>query len=409
MPVFVACYLTSTIVLSLIFHFGFHDAWLSTNYYVVYFVPGCVLALLVLGGEAKRRGGRIVGNAAVLSGAALILLSWLANPLLPDLTMLSSWGFWLAVAAVPAGAALTSRRPAAASAALVGGAVLVSMCLYQDPFLLQICVGQPRALVEWDVYRGAIFLQQFVNANVRTKQAIGFWYNGEPVEPWKLLNSIQSMYLAEYSRLFRLGSAGMPQIDEQFRGRIAELPFVVLLGIADTETNEGLAALEAAQIPFREVKRTHFEGQEWGFTAVLVDVKPPRSLLFNIPTASLWSENGAILSSLADGLRVITAASPWTYSLVGRVGAEQHRVHGPVVARVRLLVEQGAVGVAISSLGNNSSLIRREDGLQAGTELREVYLAIPDASAAEQLIIQNESLDGPSRVVVYSVDVLRLN
>ncbi len=70
---------------------------------------------------------------------------------------------------------------------------------------------------------------------------------------------------------------------------------------------------------------------------------------------------------------------------------------------------QGAVGVAISSLGNNSSLIRREDGLQAGTELREVYLAIPDASAAEQLIIQNESLDGPSRVVVYSVDVLRLN
>ncbi len=79
--VLVACYLASTIFLSLIFHFGFHDAWLSIPFYVVYFVPGCVLALLVLGGEAKRRGGRIFGNAAVLSGAVLILLSWLANPL----------------------------------------------------------------------------------------------------------------------------------------------------------------------------------------------------------------------------------------------------------------------------------------------------------------------------------------
>ena len=170
----VVSYLTSIICFSLVLHFGFHDAWLATPYYISYFLPGCVLTIVVLAGEAERHGGRIFGNAAVYGGTGFILFAWFAHPLLPDPAILSSWSLWLTVAAVIVGAALTTQYAAAASLVLVAGAVLLSLCLYQNSFY-DIRIWSSRADAEWDVYHGAILLEQFVDAersNERSRQVL---------------------------------------------------------------------------------------------------------------------------------------------------------------------------------------------------------------------------------------------
>ena len=86
--VLAATYLTSIVGFSLILHFGLHDASLSLPWYTVYFVPGCVVALIALAGEAERRGGPIFGTVAVYCGAGLILIWWVAYPILPHLESL---------------------------------------------------------------------------------------------------------------------------------------------------------------------------------------------------------------------------------------------------------------------------------------------------------------------------------
>ena len=404
-------YLASIICLSLIFHFYLHSFWLSVPYYTIYFLPGCVLVLIVLGGEAERRGGRILGGAAVHIGTGLILLSWLALPDLPRFAIASSFYFWLMVAAVTVGAAV-ALRCAAASVVLVAGASLLSLCLYQN-YAYEIRTASPeRTKSEWDVFRGAIFLQQFVNANVRPSQSVGFWYSNKQEPRWQWLNSVQSMFLWNYTRVFSPSkdNPGMPLVDEQFRSAVAEYRFVVLLGLSDAETNLGLSALEAAKLPFREVKRTHFQGQLWGYTAVLIEMKPRTTtvgpLLFDVPIARLEPANDASISSLGNGLRLVTAARQWSYSLTGPLLPEQGSVQGAVVVRVRLQVEEGKVGVAVSSVAGR---LIREFGVETRTELQEVYLDIPDVSAADLLIIRNQSPSGPSRAAVYSVDVFQPN
>ena len=57
-------------------------------------------------------------------------------------------------------------------------------------------------------------------------------------------------------------------------------------------------------------------------------------------------------------------------------------------------------------IGNASKLVR-EISVNAAPSMEDVYLSLPDVSAAEYLFIRNKSADGPSRVVVHSVDVLR--
>lgn len=414
--VFVVCYLASIIGLSLILHFGFHDASLSLAHYISYFVPGSVLALIVLGGAIERHGQRIL----VLGGAGLILLGWLAHPFLPHLNITESWYFWLVVAAVTVAAAAALHRVAAVSVVLLAGAVLLTSSLFQAASqFYDIRDSRSESKLEWDLYRGAIFLQQFVNPHVPPlARSIGFWYSNKEELPWAFLNSIQSVYLWQITRVLPASSdaPGMPLVDEQTRSGIAARRFVILLGLSDAETNSGLAALEAADLPFREVSRAHFEGQLWGYTAVLIEMKSsgttPALLLFNIPLSRLEldpmaARDGRIfLSPGGDELRLITAARQWTNSLRVRLPPLLASVRGEVILRVRLKVVEGTLGVHVATKGN---AVLNSDVVVDITEEREkeVYLKIPDASAAEWLFIRNESPDGQSRAVVLSVDVLQ--
>jgi hypothetical protein len=428
--VLAATYLTSIVGFSLILHFGLHDASLSLPWYTVYFVPGCVVALIALAGEAERRGGPIFGTVAVYCGAGLILIWWVAYPILPHLESSSSFYSWLVVAgATAAAAAAVALRRAIASAVLVAGVVLLSMSLYQYGFYQIRTVSSAEQATEWDVYRGAVFLQQFVNANVRPNQSVGFWYTGDMGSS---LNSVQSVYLWDYTRVFPPQSPGMPLVDAQFRDRVANgmIPLMhpvtslILLGVSDAETDSGLTALRASGLDLHEiqVKRAHFQGHSWGYTAVLVEMNRPNMtvgpLVADVPLASLDADhavslsidgfkpiNGASVLLHADGLLVTTASPQWSYSLVGQLRSSLQVVHQPVVVRMLLRVEEGAIGIGVSSRDNVSNLIRREDGIEAGADLREVCLYVSDPSAADLLIIQNESNKGPSRTELHSADV----
>ena len=128
--VFGACHLGAVILLSLISQFAFHDSWMSVQFYRTYFVPGSVFALIVIGGEAQRYGGRILGSAALYCGSMLIVLLWVALPVLPHLEIESGWSLWLALAFATIIAARVLYRTAAASVVLVAGSVLLSQCFY---------------------------------------------------------------------------------------------------------------------------------------------------------------------------------------------------------------------------------------------------------------------------------------
>ena len=199
---------------------------------------------------------------------------------------------------------------------------------------------------------------------------------------------------------------------------------LILLGVSDTETDSGLTALRASGLDLHEiqVKRAHFQGHSWGYTAVLVEMNRPNMtvgpLVADVPLASLDADhavslsidgfkpiNGASILLHADGLLVTTASPQWSYSLVGQLRSSLQVVHQPVVVRMLLRVEEGAIGIGVSSRDNVSNLIRREDRIEAGADLREICLYLSDPSAADLLIIQNESNKGPSRAELHSADV----
>ena len=69
--------------------------------------------------------------------------------------------------------------------------------------------------------------------------------------------------------MFSRNNPGMPVINEEIRERMARKQFLVLLGLSDEETDTGLASLTTANLPFHEIKRVHFQGKAWGYTAVL--------------------------------------------------------------------------------------------------------------------------------------------
>ena len=407
-------YLAGVIALSLFLHVVFHDAWLTIPYYIIYFLPGCTLVFLVLAGEVSRRGGRVFGDGVLYGATFLILALWLARPWLPQPELESSFYFWLVVAVVTAAAALFLRRFAGAVILIVGSVVL-SLSLDQSGFYQIRSAGARSASLQWDIYHGAEFLQRFVEANVRPDVSVGFWYTGDPNS---FLNSVQSTYLWGYTRVFAERGSGMPVVDDAFRERVAHgilpvaLPMraLVMLGLSQAETDAGLNALKAAAIPFHEVARSQFRGAVWGYAAVLVTLdQQARTLgppLFDLAVSHLAAAADAHVAAVADGLDVVTAAQPGSVSLTGSLRPQLDSVREPLVVRVRLTVEEGAVAVAVSSLHRGLDVIRRED-ITAGPRPQEVYLDIREPQDADVLTIRNESPAGASRFVIHSVDVLR--
>lgn len=420
---FAFIYLLSICCLFLVFHFEFHAFWLGIPEYAIYLLPGCTLGIIVLGGEVARRGGPVIGTGMLFGGAALILLVWLARPALPRLEIASNFVFWVAVAGTTVAAALMMfRRFTTASVVALAGVALLTQCLYQSSFYRIRATPPEDNITEWDIYRGALFLHQFVSTHVSANEPIGFWYANNKLS---YLNSVQAFYLAHASRVFPEDGPGMPFVDEQFRERVSRLRYLFLLGASDAEIDNGVAALEAAGLQSAEIEitRTHYQGQLWGYVAALVRMKPPTRTLgpllvdvqlpnlsadneISLPLSSFQSANGAQSTMLPEGLRLTTGEEQWAYSSIGRIRPYVQSVRAPVVVHLRLKVETGKIGIAVTRVENISSVIR-EIGVAAGSNVQEVNLDIPDGSVADLLILRNQSPNGRSRVVVYAAELLK--
>ncbi len=217
----------------------------------------------------------------------------------------------------------------------------------------------------------------------------------------------------------------MPLIDRQFREKVTGLCCLFLLGASDVEIDKGLTALEAAGLSPSEVEitHTHLNGELWGDVAAIVRMKPPTRTLgpllvdvplpslradsyISLPLQSFYPANGARSALSIDGLQMTTSATQWAYSLTSRIRPYVESVHGLIVARLCLKVEQEKIGIATSRVDDLSNLIH-EIAVQAAPEVGDVEVDVPDGSRADLLIIRNQSGDGPSRAMVYSVDVLR--
>ena len=127
----------------------------------------------------------------------------------------------------------------------------------------------------------------------------------------------------------------------------------------------------------------------------------------NLPIASFRPVNGGSVSVHPDGLSVTTAPQQWSYSVFESLRDGLENVRGPIGVRMHLWVEEGVIGVAVSARGNVGDLLTRKDEIRPGKD-QEVCLTVPDASAVDLLIIQNESQHGPSRATLSSVDLFKL-
>ena len=127
----------------------------------------------------------------------------------------------------------------------------------------------------------------------------------------------------------------------------------------------------------------------------------------HLPLANFRPINGGIVSFPAEGLLLTTARQQWSYSLVEPLRLALGNVHGEVGVRMRFRVDEGVIGLAISSVGNISNLIRRVDGIRPAEGQQQVCVYIPDADAADLLIIQNELPSGASRAELESVELFR--
>lgn len=262
-------YLGCLIALFLFLHFIFHVGLLSLPYYISYLIPGCILAFLVICAETERLAGRAPSNTTVIIGVCLFFLVWLAPPSLTEIVILSMPYFWVALSIA---AIALFRMPRIAPWAFVVWAAIMPLSFQQSSFYSDMATTDPKT--EWDVYRGAIFLQKFVNSQLQPNQPIGFWYrNGDR---HTALDSVQSIFLWGYSRLppSPKQNAGMPVVDDAFKDALSSRRFVVLLGMTSDEIDAGLTALGTAGISYRVMQDTSFQGQVWGYKATLIALAP---------------------------------------------------------------------------------------------------------------------------------------
>ena len=124
-----------------------------------------------------------------------------------------------------------------------------------------------------------------------------------------------------------------------------------------TETDAGLAALEAAGLPFSdvEVRRAYFHGRILGYSIALIRMKPPARtlgpLLRDVPIPGLSTrekaevfmtacQHGATATLSDRSLQLTTFEAQGSYSLTEELRTKLKSVHGAVILHVRLQVEE---------------------------------------------------------------------
>jgi hypothetical protein len=301
-------------------------------------------------------------------------------------------------------ASASCARSSAASAWVTTGLVVISFSTNVSQRASGVRPEINR--LQWDVYEGAAFLERFVSAHLRSDQPVWFWYSND--NRHEEINSVQSVFLWEYSRLAssQMRGDGMPFVNQAFIDRASSAPYVVLLGLTVDEIEGGLQALRQAGFTYKELARQRFEGKVWGYTADLISLKRTLGpLLFSVPLTRMQTSNGGSATEGPDGLRLVTSTPQWSYSLSGQVLQGQQLPDGPIVVRTRVRVLKGVVGISVAK--STASKLIEEIFVNSSDDFQTIDLDIPSASDAGSLIFRNGSPTGASRAIIKSVEVYK--
>ena len=363
-------YLAMTGLLASSMHY-LGQPWLADLGYKIYFLPASVLVLIALAGEIETRLGSPsslhVASVSVFSLWLLLPLvtSW-ANAAMIDISLV------ILVGAIFVGAVLFYAVWGGHEAVVMLCSILALSCIPimdaayferdeenyspNNQLIYGSLVGSSAERQrEWDVYHGAIFLQQTINASVPNVRTVGFWYSNRQA----LLRAVQSIFLWQYTIVapISLDDPGMPVLDETTRSNMLENNYLVLLGSTEEEISNGLAAIRGARLPFQFVRQVRYQGQTWGFEIVLLKAFPQKlgAKLFDVRVSSLQQANGGRAAKVSGGIRLITGPQQYGYHLMGPL-KEGESWTGKGIVRVELEIEEGEVGVAIEHSQESSQL-----------------------------------------------------
>ena len=372
-------YLGVTLTFFLAQHFFLRGGYLTLFYYQSYLIPAAYLALIVLIGEMILLLPKPV-QLYILYGLVPINIGlWFLTRF--NLPAVSHVPF-IAFAAI---SLITLLLIVAACNA--GAAIGVSIIVSLSPFAFYSAGNVPlwqwvssdgdgsadtdkrvdyikiqsgsRAILEEDVYEGALFLANVVSELQPELGPVGFWYGSEPNDVY--LNSIQSMYLWEYSRVFPpTNGMGMPVIDAAVRKSIENKKFLVLLGRNDNELKAGLNALSDANLPYRVLESMGYEGKRWSYRMIILEVLRARRdtgpELAEIPLSTIRPFGGQVTQG-DDGTAVMSPVARWSYAASAPIPAKIHNETGPLLLHIKMMVSSGAMGVSIADTDNIESLV----------------------------------------------------
>lgn len=395
--------------------FGLHfmgHGWLSLFYYVVYLLPGCLLALIAIAGIASTRTPTIfrvicIGTAVGLAGL------WFARQAMPP-TIPNDIRIWIALAAITVVLALLRPRITSAPALLAGLIVSTTLMFYWQPRVIIQYASWPglkeNAELEKDVYAGAVFLQKFVRTHVPTPTAIGFWYSNAPENV--NLNSMQSMFLWGYSRVQGFTGPGMPVIDDAVRQSVHQKPFIGVIARNDKELDEAFAALKSIPANFTEIARAYYTAPVESYVIAIVELAPVASpigaRIGELALYPIMPQNGGAIGIASNGIALTMPACQWCYGATALLSPEHIEGLQHIIMRVTLTVSEGQIGIATATSDNISALQNPVSvGVRAIDQTVDIRLPIPAKNPT--LVFRNESPNGISRATVRSIEYYKEN
>lgn len=123
--------------------------------------------------------------------------------------------------------------------------------------------------------------------------------------------------------------------------------------------------------------------------------------------ASRPNWTGSSVTRSDDGVTVQTGPARWGYAAEVQIAGLLPI--GPGWLSVDLQVDRGIVGVGVPEKGGEQFLCERQfgDGATLPSLTMPVFIRIPDLSCAEAVIVRNAAVDGASKVLIRSMNILK--
>jgi hypothetical protein len=217
---------------------------------------------------------------------------------------------------------------------------------------------------------------------------------------------MQAMFLWGYSRLQNHSGPGMPEIDEYFKEQVRLREFIAIMARSDQEIDAAYEALRHVPIRHHEVARTSYSSKTESYLIALAELHPIPAQLGNelreIAPKELHPQNGALLTSTADGVDLKTAPCLWCYSAMTTPSSLPPSSTSEVVLRMTVTMTSGQVGIAtvtpddVNNLTNLTKVVPR-----AGKQTIDIKIK---AQTKENIIVvRNESTLGPGQMTIHSI------